>query len=70
MKFVFVVMLVMYSLSTLHAKIPDHHAHVGSSEIKFNYEFLDFKNSKQKEDGRRYGVTLDHHFGGKGTCRV
>jgi hypothetical protein len=54
------ILFVLLSLSTLVAQTPEHHTHVGSSEITFNYEFLDFKNSKQKENGRRYGLTLDH----------
>ena len=54
-------------ITSLYAELPEHHQHVGSTEVKFNYEFLEYDNSKQKEDGRRYGMTLDyqdhaHHF--------
>ncbi|NOR55604.1 MAG: hypothetical protein GQ531_05295 [Sulfurovum sp.] len=60
MRVLSVVVFLMMNVSIVEAEIPDHHAHVGSSEVQFNYEFLEFKNSKQKEDGRRYGMTLDH----------
>ena len=60
MKFVYGVIVAILSVGTAYAEIPDHHAHVGSTELKFNYAFLDFENSKQKEEGRRYGMTIDH----------
>jgi len=60
MKLIHFMMVMFLGMSSVYAEMPDHHAHVGSSELKFNYEFLDFKNSKQKDDGRRYGVTVDH----------
>lgn len=59
MKFIY-AMIVLLGVSSVYAEIPDHHDHVGTTEVKFNYEFLDFENSKQKDDGRRYGMTLDH----------
>lgn len=55
----FIVVVLMLP-SSVNAEIPDHHGHIGNTELTFNYEFLDFTNSKQKEDGRRYGVTVDH----------
>jgi len=60
MKFMYGVMIVLWGWSYVYAETPDHHEHVGSTQFKFNYELLDFENSKQKKDGRRYGVTVDH----------
>jgi hypothetical protein len=37
-----------------------HHEHVGKTNIKMSYEFLDFENSKKKTDGKRYGIEFDH----------
>ena len=54
------VAVFLLTVTQVFAEIPDHHAHEGTTELRFNYEFLDFENSKQKEDGTRYGVTLDH----------
>jgi hypothetical protein len=54
------VMIVLWGWSYVYAETPEHHEHVGSTQLKFNYELLDFENSKQKEDGKRYGVELDH----------
>lgn len=60
MRFIYVFAMVLWTVNSLYAETPDHHAHQGTIEVKLNYEFLDFDNSKQKEDGRRYGVTVDH----------
>jgi hypothetical protein len=46
--------------SVLTAKEEEEHAHEGQSNIKFNYEVLNFTHSKKKKDGQRFGVELDH----------
>lgn len=43
-----------------YANEEDHHDHVGDTKIKVQYETLDFENSLKKEDGKRYGVGIDH----------
>jgi phenylalanyl-tRNA synthetase alpha subunit len=48
------------TFSLLEAKVIEHHHHIGSSNIKLNYETLNFNNSKKKEDGKRYGIEIDH----------
>jgi len=50
----------MLSITYLFAEVEEHHEHVGSSQIKFNYENLSFTDSKQKDKGRRYGVEMDY----------
>ncbi len=67
MKFVYIVIIIMLGINTLHAEIPDHHLHVGNTQLKFFYDFLDFKNSKQKTTGRRKAISIDyqdhkHHY--------
>ncbi len=54
------IILATLLCSTLYAKEEEQHHHVGSNNIKVNYEILDFSNSKKKKDGKRYGVELDH----------
>jgi len=53
-------LIVMLLLSPLLAKEEEQHLHSGSSNIKINYETLDFTNSKKKKDGKRYGIEIDH----------
>lgn len=54
-----IVACVMLS-SALEAKEDEEHEHEGKSNIKFNYEVLNFRHSKKKKDGKRFGVELDH----------
>jgi len=54
-----ILLLILLSIS-LYAKEEEHHSHSGSDNIKLNFESLDFTNSKKKEDGKRYGVEIDH----------
>ena len=51
---------VLLSGSILQAKEEEMHKHSGTSNVKINYEVLDFTHSKKKEDGKRYGIELDH----------
>lgn len=44
----------------LYGQIDEHHEHSGTTQLKLNYEYLDFENSKQKYDANRYGVEIDH----------
>ncbi len=60
MKFFIIATLFTLSITSLFAEVVEHHEHVGSSQIKFNYESLSFTDSKQKDDGRRYGVEMDY----------
>ena len=53
------MILVLFTVY-LYGEIDEHHDHLGTTQLKVNYEFLDFENSKQKDDGRRYGVEIDH----------
>lgn len=46
--------------SIVYAEEEEHHNHEGKTNIKVKYETLDFENSKKKDDGKRYGVELDH----------
>ncbi len=46
--------------STLQAKEEENHTHEGKSNIKINYEMLDFTHSLKKIEGKRYGIELDH----------
>ena len=52
-------MLIIAISSLTVAKEAEYHTHIDNN-IKINYSFLDFTNSKKKEDGVRYGVELDH----------
>jgi len=54
------ILLSALLCSSLYAKEEEQHHHEGSSNIKINYETLDFSHSKKKEDGQRYGVEIDH----------
>ena len=48
-------------LSTMmYAEIVEHHEHVGTTALKLNYETLDFKGSKQKNDGKRQSIEIDY----------
>ncbi|MCF6244616.1 MAG: hypothetical protein L3J43_06230 [Sulfurovum sp.] len=58
MKYIIIYLLI--GISYLVAEVEEHHEHVGSSQIKFNYENLSFTDSKQKDDGRRYSVEIDY----------
>lgn len=55
-KLIFLSLLSILSF----AKEQEFHSHFGEDNIKFNYEVLDFKNSKKKLNGNRYGVEIDH----------
>jgi len=44
----------------VEAKEEEYHSHEGKSNIKLNYEILDFTDSLKKEEGKRYGIELDH----------
>jgi len=54
---------IIFALFTLcvYGEIDEHHEHLGTMQLKLNYEYLDFENSKQKDEGRRFGVEIDHH---------
>ncbi len=54
------ILLATLLCTTLYAKEEEQHTHDGSSNIKINYETLDFTNSKKKENGQRYGMEIDH----------
>lgn len=60
MKLIYFLLIFILSASSLSAKEEEQHSHSGSSNLKINYETLDFSNSKKKENGRRYGVEVDH----------
>jgi hypothetical protein len=59
MKRIITLFLALYS-SLLLAKEEEQHEHVGNSNIKINYEILDFKHSMKKENGKRIGLEIDH----------
>ncbi len=59
MKRITALILALFS-SLLFAKEEEQHEHIGTNNIKLNYEILEFSNSKKKEDGKRYGIELDH----------
>jgi len=44
----------------MYGDVTEHHEHEGTTQLKLSYEYLDFENSKQKDDGKRYGVEIDH----------
>jgi len=54
------ILLATLLCTSLLAKEEEHHEHDGTNNIKINYETLNFTNSKKKEDGKRYGVEIDH----------
>ena len=54
------ILLSTLLCTLLSAKEEEHHAHEGSNNIKLNYETLDFSHSKKKEEGKRYGIEVDH----------
>jgi hypothetical protein len=60
MKALNTILLSSLLCTALIAKEEEHHDHNGSNNIKVNYETLNFTNSKKKEDGRRYGIEIDH----------
>jgi len=51
---------LLLSSSILQAKEEEMHKHSGTSNVKINYEVLDFIHSKKKKDGKRYGIEIDH----------
>jgi hypothetical protein len=55
-----IYMILALLTINLYAEIDVHHEHLGTTELKVHYDYLDFENSKQKDDGRRYGVEIDH----------
>ena len=61
------ILLSFLLCSVLQAKEEEQHTHEGESNIKINYEVLDFTHSLKKEKGKRYGIELDyensqHHY--------
>ncbi|CAA6812669.1 MAG: Unknown protein [uncultured Sulfurovum sp.] len=67
MKISSTLFLSMFLITAVYAEKEEHHEHVGTTNIKLNYEILDFENSKKKTDGKRYGVEIDqqsnaHHY--------
>jgi Ni,Fe-hydrogenase III component G len=56
----YILLFWVVAYSSICAKEEEHHSHVDSSNIKINYEVYNFKNSKKKENGQRYGVEIDH----------
>ena len=54
-----ILCLVLINI-TIEAKEEEYHEHEGKSNIKFNYEILDFTHSLKKIEGKRYGIELDH----------
>ncbi len=51
-KLIFLSLLFILSF----AKEQEFHSHFGEDNIKFNYEVLDFKNSKKKLNGIGMGL--------------
>ena len=60
MKILNLSLIALLFSAVAYAEKESHHDHVGESSVKLSYEMLDFENSKKKNDGRRYGVELDH----------
>jgi len=54
------ILFLIFMFESLQAKEEEYHTHEGKSNIKINYEILDFSHSLKKEDGKRYGIELDH----------
>ncbi len=58
-----IVMLISMVFQTfLFAEKELHHEHLGETNVKLNYEFLDFENSKKKTDGKRYGIEFQNSY--------
>jgi len=55
-----ILLLSVLLCTALMAKEEEQHTHEGKNNIKINYETLDFKHSKKKEQGRRYGIEIDY----------
>ena len=55
---IFIILMILSSV--MYAEIVEHHEHAGTTKLKFNYETLDFKGSKQKDNGRRQSTEIDH----------
>jgi len=55
-----VLLLTLLFTTLVVAEKELHHEHVGITNIKLNYELLDFDNAKKKTDGKRYGIEFDH----------
>jgi len=60
MKNIILMYCLVFVSYALHAKENEYHTHEGKSNIKINYELLDFTHSLKKEEGKRYGIELDH----------
>jgi len=60
MKKINTLLMATLLCTVLSAKEEEEHRHSGKSNIKINYETLNFSNSKKKNDGRRYGIEIDH----------
>jgi hypothetical protein len=60
MKRINTLLLATLLATSVVAKEEEHHEHEGSNNIKINYETLNFTNSLKKEDGKRYGIEIDH----------
>ena len=56
---IFLVCIGLIS-TIVEAKEEEYHTHEGKSNIKLNYEILDFTHSLKKEEGKRYGIEIDH----------
>jgi hypothetical protein len=54
------LLLTLLCSTIVYAEKESHHEHIGTSAIKLSHEILDFENSKKKDDGKRYGIELDH----------
>jgi len=60
MKYIYILLFWVVLYNSIYAKEEEHHSHIDSSNIKINYEIYNFKNSKKKENGQRYGIEIDH----------
>jgi len=60
MKRYVMIFSIFLVFTTLQAKEEENHTHEGKSNIKINYEILDFTHSLKKIEGKRYGIELDH----------
>ncbi|NPA61535.1 MAG: porin family protein [Epsilonproteobacteria bacterium] len=59
MKKLHIVIVIPLICQNIYSKEDERHSHEGSANIKLNYELLDFKNSKKKDSGYRYGAEID-----------
>jgi len=60
MKRYVMIFFILLVSTTLQAKEEENHIHEGKSNVKINYEILDFTHSLKKIEGKRYGIELDH----------